>query len=256
MSAVIAFQERLTKTKQEIQKVTADLEAAKKSKAEALAAGEDSKAINSNHQLKTFQDRLEDLTITKAALEGKLRFYKQNEPEGPKICEQVAARLSQLADIHAGRVAVVQQARQTITESFTKSAPIEAEINDLVAKHLQLTGEMLRIPDTTLLNRAYYDAQTHLTDKILDAPWPPWEYIPEKKRLDEIAKRKAEAKAGQAARIKIAIEQAPLCVVCKKPMPLNTKIGRDGEVGIPGSGRWSYTCDFKIKEILIPETRR
>lgn len=90
MSAVAAFTERLAKTKQEITKVTADLEAPQKARENVLTMGEAAKAVDANHRVKALQEQLEDLTITRAALEGKLRFYKHNEPEAATVREQVA----------------------------------------------------------------------------------------------------------------------------------------------------------------------
>lgn len=256
MSAVIAFQERLVKTKQEIAKVTADLEAAKNGKTEALVAGQDSKAIDLNHQLKIFQDRLEDLAITKAALEGKLRFYKQNEPEAAKIREQAAASWSQLVDVVAGMASGVQQARKAITEGFSKSAQVEAELNSLAAKHLQLTGEPLRLPDWTLWARDHSHALEVLmaNNNSLEIPLSPWTYVSETERREAKARAEAKAKKAQEARVKIAIEQAPICEECKKPMTLRRYVGNDGEVPMLGSGTWEYEHCFQMATKKIPET--
>jgi hypothetical protein len=92
---------------------------------------------------------------------------------------------------------------------------------------------------------------------FINAPLPPWTYVREAERLGVAAKEKAKAKAAQAARVKLAIEQAPLCADprCGKPMQLRTNIGRDGEIGLPGSGEWSYLCHYKIINKVIPETR-
>lgn len=72
---------------------------------------EAAKAVDANHRVKALQEQLEDLTITKAALEGKLRFYTQNEPEAAKIREQVATLWGQLRDV-AGRHSGVGAWRQ------------------------------------------------------------------------------------------------------------------------------------------------
>jgi uncharacterized protein involved in exopolysaccharide biosynthesis len=52
-----------------------------------------------NKQLQAGQQRLEDLTITKAALEGKLRVYKQNEPSAAKLVERVQSARQEFAEL-------------------------------------------------------------------------------------------------------------------------------------------------------------
>jgi hypothetical protein len=247
------FQERLTTTKNEIKQTKTQLEAAKAEKEQALVNGRSATAINV--RLKTLQERLEDLEITEAALQGKLQDYKENEPEAAKVREQIAAAWSQLVDVYGGMAAEVAQAQVIITEAFKKSAPIEAQINALAAKHMQLAGEPLHVYDWSLRAREYSHVLELLTanNNSLEAPLPPWTYVSETQRLEEIAKREAKAKAALEARVKLAIENGPLCQVCKKPMTLRRYLSNDGE-SIYGSGTWEFEHCFKMKTVNIPET--
>ena len=121
---------------------------------------------------------------------------------------------------------------------------------------MQLVGETVRIPDWTLRARGYRDALDHLVDKSFDEPLPPWTYVSDAERLGAAEKQKAKEKAAQEARVKIAIQQAPICKVCEKPMTLRRNVGNDGEEGLRGSGVWSYGHCFKMATKKIPETVR
>lgn len=244
---------RLAKTNDEIKHVTSELDRVKASKAEALLQGKLVEGLN--HQLHGTQQRLEDLIFAKAALEGKLRIYQQNESEAGGIRERIAAARSELVDVAAGMATGVQQARKTLTDGLTKSGTLEAEINSLAAKHMQLVGEALHIPDWTLTARAYRDALDRLTaDKFLETPLSPWSYVSEAERLEAREKQRSKEAKVQEARVKIAIQNAPICKVCEKPMTLRRNVGNDGETGLRGSGEWSYEHCFKVATKKVPET--
>ena len=158
-----------------------------------------------------------------------MRVYDRNDPEAVKVREQISATWSQLVDVNAAMSLEVQQFRKTITEGLAKTGSLETEVKGLAAKHMELVGEKVWIPDWTLYARGYQDALSHLTEKSLGAPLPPWTYISESERLGAVVKQEAKAKAAQEARVKIAIEQAPLCKKCGKPMTLRRDVGHDGE---------------------------
>jgi hypothetical protein len=253
MSVRMECERRLVEAKLKIKTANSELATLTRKRDEAIAAGNAADAIRFKNQLKSVQELLEDSTITKLALEAKVRVYEKNEPEAVKVRERIEAAWAELVDVYAGMRAGVEQARKAITEGFNKAGPLEAEVNSLAAKHMQLTGEALRIPDLTLLARAYHDARGHLVEKILDGRLSPWTYVGETERLGAAVKQQAKAKAAQAARVKVAIEQAPECPVCKEPMTLRLNVGHDGEERT-GSGTWLYEHCFKLQTKKVPET--
>jgi hypothetical protein len=221
---------------------------------EAIAAGNVPEALRLKKQLKATQEELEDYTITKLALEAKVRIYDRNDPAAVKVREEVSAKWSELVDVVAGIAAEIQQARKTLTEGLARMRSLEAEVKNLSAKHMELVGETLRIPDLALYGRPYYDALGHLTDKFLDGALAPWTYVSETERSGAAVKQQAKAKTSQEARVQIAIANAPRCPVCDKPMTLRRDAGSDGEEGMLGSGVWSFGHCFKITSVKIPGT--
>ncbi len=254
MSARYEFERRLESAKVTVQSLQSQITKLEEQKASALSDGNAAKAVEINRQLPGLKQQLDDVWITVKACESRISTYKENQPQAAKVREEISAAWSQLVDVAAGMSAEVQQARKAIIEGLARTGSLEAEINNLSAKHMQLVGETLRIPDWSLTGRAYHDALNHLVDNSFDAPVSPWTYVSESERRAATAKQQAEAKAAQTARVKVAIEQAPACAVCKKPMTLRRYVSNDGEAR-PGSGTWEYEHCSKMATKEVPETK-
>ncbi len=207
-------------------------------------------------ELKGHEGKLENAQLLEMAIKKKIREYENNQPEAAKLTDQAKASWSQLVDVTAGIGAAVAQARKALAEGLSKAEQVTTEINSLAAKHLQLVGEPLRLPDWSLYARDYRRALDALgaNNNSLEMPLAPWTYVSETERREAAAKQQADAKTAQAARVKIAIEQAPICKTCKHPMALRRDVGDDGEERPVGSGTWQFLHCFQTVTKKIPET--
>lgn len=66
------FEQRLETTDKEIADIKAQIDSRMKAKETAIAGGDDATAVKSKHEVKTLEERLEDLNIKKTAIEAKL----------------------------------------------------------------------------------------------------------------------------------------------------------------------------------------
>ncbi len=140
---VVEFRERLGSTKEAIQRVTSEMEALKARKSEAISEGDDSNAIKINRQLKDFQSQLEELTITKAALEAKLRVYKQNEPKAQAIRTRI---LEELWPQGIAAVNKIKELQPEISSVIKDVDRINGTIRNLAAEHEKLVGDGFGVP--------------------------------------------------------------------------------------------------------------
>jgi hypothetical protein len=247
MSA-LDFERRLSQANETLRHQKEVVSSLENEKAEALAQGRADKAVSANKKLVLAREEVVDLEITVKACEAKLGQYERNEPKAEKVREEIASVWSQLCEVAASMAA----ARETLYQGLEKASGLQGQINMLRKQHLLLVGEDVHAPGWPAIE-LYRRAMTLLTEEVLGAPLDPWKYV---SRAEEDATRvmvDAERKEAQEARVRIAIDKAPLCSECKKPMTLRRYVGADGE-DHRGCGTWSYEHCLKLTSAYIPET--
>jgi hypothetical protein len=263
--SVSEFAEQLTLRLREIEqkatRIKAEMAPLTHQREQALVAGNVLHSVALKHQLSELQERLEDLEITRAAIEGKLRIYAQNASEAAKAREKANAFWEE------GRVIVDEfvkmQARARTL--YKKALELEDKISGLGREHLRLVGRDMKGPPSitgTVYQLGAFAAQNVPDVKPLDA----WQYIPD----EEIAAQRKEEldrklKAHEA-RIKVAEEHAPNCPNCARAnvetkMVVDRRSGHDDTPGQAGSGHSSHhwylicpRCGTRLTE-PIPETK-
>jgi hypothetical protein len=141
------FRGRLETTKQEIVDVNTKMLALDQAKERAIEMGDGAAAVKSNRDAKALQERLEDLTITKAALEAKLRIYKINEAEALKISHVLADELYPQGLQHYERLRGLAAELKSTIEKITQ---VNEEMVRLANHHRQLIGDKLLNPQITI----------------------------------------------------------------------------------------------------------
>jgi len=195
------FRQRLEQTKEAIPKITADLQAAKKEKEEAPVAGKKNEATAADQRLQKLQKQLEDLTFTKAALEGKLRVYGQNKPAAAELRKKVAANWERERELYAKLIPFGEQVRRIMSDM----GPPSVENQALAREYLALTGETLTIP------RFFLPPEVINFTTVRMKPSAPWQYMSPEENEARIAKAEAERKASDEKRAQKFREQAPIC---------------------------------------------
>ena len=92
MSA-LELNEKLANLDADITQVNEDTKTLTQKRSDALSQGEAETAQTLRRQLQELQERLEDLTIMKTAVQGKLRVYKKNSQDAAEIRKRVAGEL-------------------------------------------------------------------------------------------------------------------------------------------------------------------
>ncbi len=141
--AAFEFQDRLGKATAEISRLNAEMEALKARKADALAQGDAANAVKVNHQLKDLQEQLEDASITKAALEAKLRVYKQNEPKAQAIRTRIVEELWPQGIAAVNKIKKLQPEISSVIKEIDR---INGTIQNLAAEHEKLVGDGFAVP--------------------------------------------------------------------------------------------------------------
>jgi hypothetical protein len=252
---------RLREVEQKATKIKAEIPPLTQQREQALVAGNASLSVALKHQLSELQERLEDLEITRAAIEGKLRIYAQNASEATKAREKANAFWEE------GRVIVDEfvkmQARARTL--YKKALELEDKISGLGREHLRLVGRDMRGPGsiTTIVWQLGSFAGPNVSDI---KPLEPWQYISDgelaAKREEELD-RKLKA---HEARIEMAEEHAPECPSCatanaQTKMIVDRRSGHDDTPGQAGSGHsshhWHLVCPKcgTTQTTSIPETK-
>jgi hypothetical protein len=130
------LERRLREADQKSARIKSEMERLGQERGRALAAGDTSLSVRLKRQLAEQQDALEDLKITKAAIEGKLRVYTQNASEAAKLRDQANAFWEE------GRALVEEfakmQARARVL--YQKALELEGKISELGREHFRLVG--------------------------------------------------------------------------------------------------------------------
>ena len=126
--------------------------------------------------------------ITKAALDAKLRGYKQNEPEAVKIRDEINAEWEQIRPL----LASLAKMQEEVTRILEETSVHDSRIYIAAQRHLLLVGENVRAP-RVMIPRQVYDF-TLVGSHV--GPLKPWRFISQKERDEVAAKRKAEAEAA------------------------------------------------------------
>jgi hypothetical protein len=134
---------RLETTKQEIVDINAKMDALGQAQDKAISLGDDAAAIKAKHDAKALQEQLEDLVITKAALETKLRIIKKNEPEAADIRKRIAGELWPQGTKVLSKI---QQAVADLSNGIQELDQLNGTIFGLAAEHEKLIGESVSVP--------------------------------------------------------------------------------------------------------------
>jgi len=227
----IEVQHRLDKINQTLVVHRSLIESLEKAKADALSRGDAEAALDANKRLQQARESLPELEIVKTATEAKLRTFQANEKAASDIRVQIAKTWDEIKPL----VDSLIKKREEIADILKQIPPLQAQIDSLAPKHLELVGEPLEPPVLWQPNRFQYLPGIQLTPLI------PWRYVSESEKQEAAAKREAEEREEQLARVKLASEHAPICKKCEQKMMVRADVGRDGETAV-GSGRWSYEC--------------
>jgi hypothetical protein len=245
------FKVRLAKTNDEITKLTSELEEFKARKVQWLTAAKPARDMRPlNEELRVGQQHLEDLAITKAALEGKLRIYAQNAPLGEKL------RVDANAAYEAGR-ALVDKIIKTQEEVAAYVKRI-LELNTLVShqgqQHLDLLGEGMNEPHLEAPLQAWAFAGPGVQPI---RPFGPWQYISEEERAASLQEEGVRRMKLQEERARVAQAHAPPCPDCGKPMNLHVDRSWKEKLGESPitRGHWSFQhCNTRLDHV-VPETK-
>jgi hypothetical protein len=253
------YVERLAKVDNEITQLTSQLGELKATKLTWLTAGKrvaDMKPLN--EQLRLGQQQLEDLAVTKAALEAKLRIYAQNHDKATELRDQ-ANQAYDRGRAHIDALVELQ------TEAIPHVHGIQEEssaIGRLAQKHLELVGENMNEPHIEVPHQALAFAAEGVRGVSSGLgpikPLPAWTYVSDE---EHAAKRAAEHEARMKEhekRIKIAEENAPPCPSCGAKMLVDR---RNGHGDTPGEsiykGQWFFVCSRGHASLnaIIPQTK-
>jgi hypothetical protein len=245
------FTDRLAKTNEEIKRLTSGLEAAKASKIQWLTEGKPAKGVQAlNDQLRIGQEHLEDLAITKAALEGKLRVYAQNQTKAVKLREEVKLTWDEARSL----IGLIAKHQEDVSNLLEKINALEAKIRGNARKHLELVGEQMNEPGSIAIYQALAFAGSSV-ERI--KPYPAWTFVSENERRERVAMIEAGQIKLQEKRAEIAQAHAPLCPDCGNPMTLNRSGGRKEDLGevFHLRGKWIFEhCNTALTQ-TIPETK-
>jgi uncharacterized phage infection (PIP) family protein YhgE len=142
MSA-IELNERLTDLTEEITQINEQTKLLTQKRTSALSEQNEDAAKTIRHQLQEFQERLEDITIMKTAVENKLRVYKKNSQEAAEIRKRVAGELWP----HGTKtLSKIQQAVTDLSNGIQEMDQLNGTMFGLAAQHEKLIGESVPVP--------------------------------------------------------------------------------------------------------------
>jgi DNA repair exonuclease SbcCD ATPase subunit len=142
MSA-IELNERLTDLTEEITQINEQTKLLTQKRTSALSEQNEDAAKTIRHQLQEFQERLEDITIMKTAVENKLRVYKKNSQDAAEIRKRVAGELWP----HGTKVfSKMQQALGDLSNALKEMDQLNGSIQGLAVEHEKLIGDSVAVP--------------------------------------------------------------------------------------------------------------
>jgi hypothetical protein len=231
--STIELNQRVTDLATEIAQVNEETKILTAKRSMALQEQNETAARTIRTQLQELQDRLEDLTIMKTAVEGKLHIYKRNATKAAEIRKHVAGELwPQGTKI----LSKMQQALADLSGAIGEIDQLNGSMGQLIHEHERLTGETVRIP--SLSDLIPMDLRRASQTKLSDLP----EVLELKFQSQEVEEKRIMERQQRADLIAIAVANAPICEYCEQPMKVADDVGRDGEI-YPTSGRWAFRCD-------------
>jgi hypothetical protein len=142
MSA-LELNQKLSNLDADIVQVNEETKTLTQKRSDALSQGEAELAQKIRHQLQELQERLEDLSIMRTAVQGKLRVYKKNSQEAAEIRKKIAGELWPQG---AGLVTKMQSALADLTNTIQEMDQLNGMIFGLTAEHEKLIGEAIPVP--------------------------------------------------------------------------------------------------------------
>jgi len=142
MSA-LDLNERLTGLIAEIDQVNEETKILTAKRTAALSEQNEATATTIRHQLQELQERLEDITFMKIAVEGKLRVYKGNAQKAAGIRKQIAGEFWPQG---TKALSKVEQAVKDLSNAIGEMDGLNATIFALTAEHERLIGESVPVP--------------------------------------------------------------------------------------------------------------
>lgn len=141
MSA-IELNTRFANLASEIDEINAETKTLTQKRTEALTRGDQKSSLIIRRELQELQERLEDLTIMKTAVEAKLRVYKGNAQKAADVRKQIAGELWPQG---TKALSKMQQALTDLSGAIQEIDQLNHTINGLAAEHETLIGESIRI---------------------------------------------------------------------------------------------------------------
>jgi len=250
---------RLQEIANKTTKIRSEMEPLSRDRKQALVVGNVSTSVTLKHQLNILQERLEDLDIAKNEIEARLRVHDQNAPEAAKIRDKVNGLWDGEARPIVDEFVKMQSRARTL---YGKALEVENKISGLGHEHLRLVGRNMRGPPS--ITGMVYQLGAFAGPSTSDIrPLDAWQYVSEEdlaaKQKDELDKK---LKAHEA-RIALAEQYAPMCVVCARGNVESKLIvdRRNGRSDQPGEslyrGQWHLVCPkcAATQTAPIPETK-
>ena len=142
MSA-LELNEKLANLDADITQVNEDTKTLTQKRSDALSQGEAETAQTLRRQLQELQERLEDLTIMKTAVQGKLRVYKKNSQDAAEIRKRVAGELWPQGTKVLSKI---QQALGDVSNALKEIDQLNGSMQGLATEHEKLIGESVAVP--------------------------------------------------------------------------------------------------------------
>lgn len=235
MSA-IELNQRVTDLATEIAQINEETKTLTAKRTAALQEQNETAARTIRGSLQELQERLEDLTIMKTAVEGKLQVYKGNSQKAAEIRKQVAGELWPQGTKVLSKM---QQALADLSDAVRELDELNGTMGQLALEHERLIGEPVKVP--VLSDLIPIDLRRASQIKLCNLP-ELLELKTQSQQNREDEKHRLMERQQRAALVAIAVANAPTCTECEQPMKLRSDVGRDGEV-YPNSGRWAFACD-------------
>jgi hypothetical protein len=235
------FKTRLEATKREIARVEAEMESLGQAKDRAISAGDGATAVKLKHQVDVLQKPLEDLVITKAAFEAKLRIYKGNEAEALKITGVLADDLYPQGIRHYEKLRALHAEMKSTIENTDQ---LNEKMVRLANEYRQLTGDKLLTPAIPVPPALY---------SVVDAKFdvaPPKTFdtrVASRREEERLADLFKEQEPEVAKILKRAGQAWPNCPACGARMLAQRQGPNDPAYGISEDGKRAF-ANFRCQK--------
>jgi DNA repair exonuclease SbcCD ATPase subunit len=142
MSA-IELNERLTDLSEEITEINEQTKLLTQKRTSALSEQNEEAAKTIRRQLQELQERLEDVTIMKTAVQGKLRIYSKNKEQASEIRKRIAGELWPQGTKVLSKI---QQAVADVSNALHEIDQLNGSMQGLAVEHEKLIGETIPVP--------------------------------------------------------------------------------------------------------------